>query len=89
MTENGANIGDKSNKTEDKFKQVNEQPAPPATTNAANTVSMKSVPKSTTVTKSQQHKPNYTLKFTMAGHTKAVSSVKFSPDGQWLASSCQ
>ena len=34
-------------------------------------------------------RPQYILKYTCEGHDNSESSVKFSPDGKWLASSCK
>lgn len=33
--------------------------------------------------------PHFDLRFTLKGHKKAISSVKFSPDGRYIASACE
>ena len=38
----------------------------------------------------EPHRPaNYVLRYTCEGHDNSLSSLKFSPDGKWLASACE
>lgn len=37
--------------------------------------------------KTNRSKPQYALKYILSGHTRSISSIKFSPDGTMLASS--
>lgn len=33
-------------------------------------------------------RPDYALRYTIEGHKKSISAVRFSPDGRWMASAC-
>lgn len=37
--------------------------------------------------KNDRSRPQYALKYILSGHTRSISSIKFSPDGTMLASS--
>ncbi|KAL2740640.1 protein will die slowly [Vespula squamosa] len=70
---------ERPNKQLEKMVPLGPSPSHQSSVNNSSTTSATGTKGSSTL------KPNYTLKYTLAGHTKAVSSVKFSPNGEWLA----
>lgn len=41
------------------------------------------------IDQSSNEQNKFVLQKTLQGHTRGVSSVKFSPDGKWLATACK
>jgi COMPASS component SWD3 len=63
-------------------------PPPPVLAHAPTTAPAAQAPPPPAGTGALRDRPKYTLRHTLRGHTSSISVAKFSPDGQFLASSC-